>query len=80
MHSGAFLHGGCYDFKQLKELLTVTFHKGVAFRVKVLRFELKKALSIGKQRLATGRDCSTVVYILGKARSKYGKHMVCVCK
>ena len=70
----------CYDFKQLKQLLTVAFQKEVAFRVKVLRFEMRKALFVGKQRLATGRDCSTVVYILGKAWSKYGKHMACVRK
>ena len=33
--TGVSLNGECYDFEQLKQLLTVAFHKEVAFRVKV---------------------------------------------
>ena len=40
---------------------------------------MKKALFIGKQRLATERDCSTVVYILEESVVEvwktYGIHM-----
>ena len=30
---GCINGGGCYNFEQLKQLLTVAFHKEVAFRV-----------------------------------------------
>ena len=68
------------QLRTIKAIVNSRVSQRGCFQSQGLRFEMRKALFIGKQRLATGQDCSTVVYILGKAWSKYGKHMACVCK
>ena len=44
----------CYDFGQLKQLFNSHVSQRGHFQCKGLRFEMRKALFIGKQRLATG--------------------------
>ena len=63
----------CYNFEQLGQLLTVMFQRG-RFQNEV---QSEESLIIGKQRLATEQDCSTVNYILKEVWLKHVKHMVC---
>ena len=71
-HLKSIHEGYCYDFEQLRQLLTVVFRKEVSFR-EGFRVWNDESFVIGQQRLATEQGCSTVVYILGKGIVKVWK-------